>query len=63
MPFDCTLEGLTSFFSAYGVVKAVRMRRRADNKDFKGSCFIEMDSVEAASKVCNQVPSSLASVS
>lgn len=51
LPFDCTLEGLTSFFSAYGGVKAVRLRRRPDNKDFKGSCFVELDSPDAANKV------------
>ena len=51
LPFDCTLEGLQGFFSSLGGIKAVRMRRRPDNKDFKGSVFVEMDSPQLAAGV------------
>ncbi len=51
LPFDCTLESLQAFFSSMGGVKAVRMRRRPENKDFKGSVFVEMESSETAAAV------------
>ena len=51
LPFDCTLEGLQAFFGAVGSIKAVRMRRRPENKDFKGSVFVEMESPQEAAGV------------
>lgn len=49
--YDSTVDGLTTFFSQYGVVNCVRFRRFLNSKDFKGSIFVEFDSKETAKKV------------
>jgi RNA recognition motif-containing protein len=41
---------LTEFFSQHGAVNCVRLRRHL-NKMFKGSAFVEFQSVEVAEKV------------
>ena len=51
LPYDCTLEALTDFFKTAGPVSAVRMRRHAASKDFRGSVFVEFESKEIAQKV------------
>lgn len=50
-PFDVTLETLTTFFRSILPVNCVRMRRHIQSKDFRGSIFVEFESVEAAEKV------------
>jgi hypothetical protein len=50
-PYTATLDDLTAFFGGAGPVNCVRQRRHLGSKDFKGNCFIEFASVEAASKV------------
>jgi len=50
-PYTATLEAMTDFFSQHGEVRCVRMRRHQLTKDFRGSIFLELDSVETANKV------------
>ncbi|PRW45723.1 la 1 [Chlorella sorokiniana] len=50
-PFDATLDALSDFFRQHGEVRCVRMRRHLASKDFKGSVFVELASVEEADKV------------
>ncbi len=52
-PYTATLDDLTAFFGGAGPVNCVRQRRHLGSKDFKGNCFIEFASVEAASKVAS----------
>ncbi len=43
-----TIESIEEQFSTYGKVCMVRLRRQRDSKEFKGSCFIEFETEEAA---------------
>eukprot|EP00951_Prasinocladus_malaysianus_P019411 scaffold156765_cov51-Prasinocladus_malaysianus.AAC.2 len=52
-PYDATLDELTSFMKQHGEVLSVRMRRHTESKDFRGSIFVEFDSVETAKKVAS----------
>ena len=40
--------GLTAFFSEHANVRSIRMRKHLGSGDFKGSVFLELDSVEEA---------------
>lgn len=46
---------IEAFFTPYGPTNAVRLRR-ADDKTFKGSVFVEFDSPETAEKFLNADP-------
>lgn len=50
-PEDATIESLTEFFSKYGEVLSVRLRKVPQNKKFKGSIFVEFATPEVAQKV------------
>lgn len=54
-PFSATLEQLTAFFSKVAPVKCVRMRRHLNSRDFRGSVFVEFDTLESANKVKDMV--------
>jgi hypothetical protein len=49
--FDIQLEELQSFFDTVGETNAVRVRRHARSKDFRGSVFVEFKTVEEAARV------------
>jgi len=49
-PNDYTLEQVQQFFQPYGHVASVRLRR-ALNRQFKGSVFVEFNTIEEAQKV------------
>lgn len=49
-PYTATLDDLTTFFAARAPVNCVRQRRHLTSKDFKGSCFVEFASVDAATQ-------------
>lgn len=49
-PYTATLDDLTAFFAARAPVNCVRQRRHLTSKDFKGSCFVEFASVDAATQ-------------
>jgi hypothetical protein len=55
-PYTATLDDLTAFFGGAAPVNCVRQRRHLGSKDFKGNCFIEFASVEAASQVAHPPP-------
>jgi len=48
-PPDYTLEQVQQFFQAYGHVASVRLRRNL-NRQFKGSVFVEFNTIEEAKK-------------
>jgi len=49
-PSDYSIDQVQQFFQTYGNVASVRLRR-ALNKQFKGSVFVEFNTVEEAKKV------------
>ena len=51
-PHDAQLDHIRGAFAAAAPVNAVRMRRHAASKDFRGSVFVEFASVADAEKVC-----------
>ena len=52
---DSTIEDVQQFFSQYGTVLSVRLRKQKDGK-LKPSCFVEFDSEATAEKVRNTQP-------
>ena len=49
LPYDATIDALTTFFSSsIAPVASVRLRRHVASKDFKGSAFVEFESEEGA---------------
>ena len=50
-PYDSSLDELTKFFETQAPVNSVRLRRFLSSKDFRGSIFVEFDTVESATKV------------
>ena len=58
-PYTATLDDLTAFFAAHAPVNCVRQRRHLTSKDFKGSCFVEFASVDAATQARARAPACL----
>lgn len=50
---DATIDGIQEFFSRYGRVLYVRLRRDHETKQFKGSCFVEYEDREKAEACVN----------
>ncbi|GAX77420.1 hypothetical protein CEUSTIGMA_g4865.t1 [Chlamydomonas eustigma] len=50
-PMDTSIDQITTFFSTQAEVNGVRLRRHPSSKTFKGSAFVEFESVEAMQKV------------
>jgi len=55
LPMDSTLDSLTNFFTGFGVVECVRMRRLKD-KTFKGSVFVTFSTIEQAKLLLGSKP-------
>jgi len=55
-PYSTTLDDLTAFFNRAAPVNCVRQRRHLASKDFKGSCFVEFASVDAANQARSRAP-------
>src|SRR3546814_682284 len=50
---DATIERIQEFFSSFGRVLYVRLRREPETKQFKGSCFVEFEDREKAEACVN----------
>jgi lupus La protein len=50
-PMDTSIDQIMTLFSTHVGVNGVRLRRHPTSKAFKGSAFVEFESVEAMQKV------------
>lgn len=48
---DASIDSIQAFFAEHAPVNAVRLRRHITSRDFKGSVFVELASVEQSDRV------------